>query len=132
MTSANTATPTKASMISAPTAPSGYRRTKNRTAPSGPRTLAPARLSSASWSMTATPVSLLVLDARVERDVGHVDDEVDQHHHDGDEHDQVLHDRIVAPADRFHEEARDAGDVEHGLGDDQAADQERGLDADDG
>src|SRR4029079_1143985 len=41
----------------------------------------------------------LVGDARIEREVGHVDQEVDRHHGDGDEHHQVLHDRIVAPED---------------------------------
>ena len=54
------------------------------------------------------------------------------HHDHGDQHHEVLHDRIVAPADRLDQEAGDAGDVEHGLGDDQAADQERRLDADHG
>ena len=52
--------------------------------------------------------------------------------HDADEHHEVLHDRIVAVAHRLDHEARDAGNIEDRLGDDQAADQECGLDADDG
>ena len=47
-----------------------------------------------------------------------------------DEHHEVLHDRIIAPAQRLDQEAGDAGNVEHGFRDDQAADQERRLDAD--
>src|SRR6267378_3119545 len=70
--------------------------------------------------------------ARVEHAVEHVDEEVRQDHHDGDEHHEVLHDRVVAPQDRLHEEARDAGQVEHRLGHHQTADEERELDADDG
>src|SRR3954447_4264784 len=69
-------------------------------------------------------------DARIEHRVEEVDEEIDRDRDHRDEHDQVLHDRIIAPADRFHEEARDAGDVEYGLGDDQPAHQKRGLDAD--
>ncbi len=64
--------------------------------------------------------------------VGHVDQEIDHHHDEGDQHHQVLHDRIVAPQDRLDEEAGHAGNVEHRLGDDQAADEEGRLDADDG
>src|SRR5207249_680144 len=60
----------------------------------------------------------------------HVDDEVDRYDDDGDEHHQVLHHRVVAPANRLDEEARDAGNVEDGLGDDQSAQQKGGLDTD--
>ena len=45
-------------------------------------------------------------------------------------HDQVLHDRIVAPTDRLHQETRDTGDVEHRFRHDQPTHQERGFDAD--
>ncbi len=64
--------------------------------------------------------------------VGQIDDQVHGHDDDGDEHHEVLHHRIVAPADRLDQEAGDAGDVEDRFGDDQAAEQERGLDADGG
>src|SRR5215510_15273371 len=82
--------------------------------------------------MTATAASLLVLDARIENDVQHVDDEIGNHHHDGDEHHQILHDWIVAPANGLDQEPRHTGNVEYRLGDDQAADQEGRLDANDG
>ncbi len=55
-----------------------------------------------------------------------------EYHDHRDQHHQVLHDRVIAPADRLDQVAGDAGNVEHGFGDDQAADQERGLDADHG
>ena len=60
-----------------------------------------------------------------------IDEEIHRDDDDGDEHDKILHDRIIARADRLDEKARDAGNVEHGLGDDEPADQKRGLDADD-
>jgi hypothetical protein len=56
--------------------------------------------------------------------------EIRDHHDHCDQHHEVLHDRIVAPADRLDQEARDAGDVEHRLGNDQSADQKSRLDPD--
>src|SRR4030095_16585804 len=128
---AKTAVITKGSTITAPIAPSGWRRAVKISWLRRPVMLAPARWSSASWSMMAI-VLIRVLDARVEDHVGHVDQEIDRDHHEGDQHHQVLHDRVVAPADRLDEEAGDARDVEHRLGDDQATHQEGRLDADDG
>ena len=57
--------------------------------------------------------------------------EVRQDDDDGDEHDEVLHDGVVAPEDGLHEEAGEAGKVEHRLRDDEPADQEGELDPDD-
>src|SRR5262245_53188153 len=81
--------------------------------------------------MTATCPSRLVLDAWVEHHVHQIDQEIYEHDDDGDEHHQVLHDRVVTPADGLDEEACHAGDVEYRLGDDQSTNQERSLDADD-
>src|SRR3954468_2208275 len=121
MTSANMAPSTSTSMMTAPAAPSGWRQKKNRSRPNVPPAPAPARASSAAKSATSTPCFpaatglVRVLDARIERRVEHVDQEVHDHDDDGDEHDEVLHDRIVARADRLDEEAGDARDVEHCL-----------------
>src|SRR3990172_2403786 len=71
-------------------------------------------------SARAAVGSLAIAHARVEHPVEHVHDEVREHHHDGDEHHEVLHDRVVAPEDRLDQEARDARQVEHGLGDHEA------------
>src|ERR671917_894040 len=129
---AKTAASTKATTMARPSTPSGWRRAWNRAAPIRPSTLAPARASAAPWSTTgegdpATATTRLPLvrvpDARVERGVEHVHGEVHDHHHDGDEHHQVLHDRVVAPQDRLHQEAGDPGDVEDRLRHDQPADQ---------
>ena len=137
MKSANSAANTNTTMMTAPMAPSGYCRARWRSFDQ--------RLSSLSAASHRHGVDFDAsighaflhgpsrnTDARVERRVEQIDEEVHEHDNDGDEHHQVLHDRVVAPADRLDQEARDAGNVEHGLGDDQAADQEGGLDADDG
>src|SRR5437868_9087666 len=116
------------SMMAPPTAPSGLRRMKRPSVVPHPgRAGAPTTTRS-----TGTPTGLAIADARVEHTVQHVHEEVRQNHHDGDEHHEVLHDRVVAPEDRLHEEARNAGQVEHGFGHHEAADEERELDADDG
>src|SRR5512139_1257359 len=73
-----------------------------------------------------------ILDAWIERGVSEIDQEVDRYRDHGDEHHQVLNDRVVAPADRLDQEACDARDVEYRLSDDQAAHQEGRLDADNG
>src|SRR3954453_20175477 len=105
MTSANMAPSTSTSMMPGPAAPSGWRQKKNRRRPNVPPAPAPARASSAAKSATSTPRlpaatrSVRVLDARVERRVEHIDQEVHDDHHDGDEHDEVLHDRVVARSD---------------------------------
>src|SRR5712691_9682426 len=108
---------------------------KKRTAPQRLLTLAPAAVSSAWKSRVAIFRSLLtalisVLDARIQGRVQHVDDEVNRDNNHRDEHHEILNHRIIAPAHRLDEKARDAGDVEYGLDDNQPAQQKSGLDAD--
>src|SRR6266852_1233167 len=64
--------------------------------------------------------------------VEHVDREVCDHDDQGNQHHQVLDDRIIAPADRFHQKAGDAWDIENGFSDDQSADQKSRFDTDHG
>src|SRR5207245_1062364 len=73
-----------------------------------------------------------IADPRIENAVEHVDQQIAEDHDHGDEHDEVLHDRIVTPENRLNQEARDPRQVEDGLGDHEAADEKRELDADDG
>src|SRR5262245_57588618 len=114
------------SISTPPAAPSGFLRAKRARAIHGPgRGRAPAA-TAISARLTA------IADARIENAVEHVDEQVAEDHDHGDEHHEVLHDGIVAPEDRLDQEARDPRQVEHGLGDYEAADQERELDPDDG
>src|SRR5467141_1445434 len=126
---ASTAVTSMTSMMAPPAAPSGLRwMNRPSVVPHPGRAGAPTTTRS-----TRTPTGLAAIaHARVEHAVEHVDEEVAEDHHDGDEHHEVLHDRIVAPQDRLHEEARDAGQVEHGLAHHEATDEEGELDADDG
>src|SRR5690242_5229798 len=125
---ANTAVNRMTSIRNPPIAPSGFLR-QNR--PSTVHT--PGRRRARATPGTSTPSGLVAIaHARVEETVEHVHEEVREDHHDGDEHHQVLHDRVVAPEDRLHQEAGDPGEVEHGLGHHEAADEERELDADHG
>src|SRR5437867_7313613 len=116
---ASTAVTSMTTMMAPPAAPSGLRRMKRPSVVPHPgRAGAPITTRS-----TGTPTGLAIAHARVEHAVEHVDEEVRQDHDDGDEHHEVLHDRVVAPQDRLHEEAGDAGQVEHGLGHHEAADE---------
>ena len=63
--------------------------------------------------------------------VAEVDEQVDQHVGGREHQDDALDDRIVAAQDRIDGQPADAGDREHRLGDDDAADQQRDADADD-
>src|SRR5207244_7385951 len=124
--SAKTAVSNITSISAPPAAPSGFLRVKRATAAAAPTRAPPATGTVMALGLTA------IADARVEDAVQHVDQQVGEDHHDGDEHHEVLHDRIVPPEDRLHQEPGDAGQVEDGLGDHQAADEEGELDRDDG
>src|SRR5437016_1722339 len=126
---ASTAVTSMTSMMAPPAAPNGLRWTNRPSVVPHP-----GRVGAATTTRsTGTPSGLAAIaHARVEHAVEHVDEEVRQDHHDGDEHHEVLHDRVVAPQDRLHEEPCDAGQVEDGLGHHETADEERELDADDG
>src|SRR5687768_2510225 len=117
------------SMMNPPAAPRGFLRMKRPSTVSAPgRARAPRAVAGSSTVAWLAAIA----HPRVEETVEHVHEEVGEDHHHRDEHDQVLHDRIVAPEDGLDEKARDAGQVEHVLGDDEAADEEGELDADDG
>src|SRR3989475_5402166 len=126
---ASTAVTSMIAMTASPAAPSGLRRmNRPSVVPHPGRAGAPTTTRS-----TGTPTGLATIaHARVEHAVEHVDEEVAEDHHDGDEHHEVLHDRVVAPQDRLHEEPCDAGQVEDGLGHHETAYKESKLDADDG
>src|SRR3990172_6796686 len=120
---AKTAANTITSKTTPPAAPSGFFLTKRRTVvPMAGRAGRPA----------ATATSIAIAYRWVEHPVEQIHGEVRQHHHDGDEHHQVLDDRVVAPEDRLDQETRHPGQIEDGLGDHEAAEQERQLDADHG
>src|SRR5213592_1802766 len=73
-----------------------------------------------------------VPDTRVDPRVADVHQEVHDDEHAGHEHDQRLDERVVTVRDRLHEEQPEAVEVEHLLGDDEAADEERELEGDHG
>src|SRR5947207_96577 len=124
---------TSISTISAPpAAPSGFFR-QNRHSVAAK--LGPPGFAAGTVPTSATLVAMVlscVPDTRVEPAVEHVDEEVGEDDDDRDEHDERLHDRIVAPENRLHEEAREARQVEDRLGHHEPPDEERELDADHG
>ena len=65
-----------------------------------------------------------VPDARIEHRVEQVDDQIDQHVERRDQHHHALDQREVVARNALHEQLADAVQVEHLLGDDEAADQE--------
>src|SRR5262249_20030027 len=104
---AKIAVSTMISMITPPTAPSGFLR-QNRT----------STVQTVGWALSvgavvATKPSAGIADPRIEDAVQHVNEKVRDDDDGGDDHDQVLHDRIVAPKNRLDEEAREPGQVEH-------------------
>src|SRR5713226_10561227 len=90
---ANTAVSRITSIRKPPIAPSGFLRQKRAST-----VHAPGRRRAMLTGGTSTPSGLVAIaDARVEESVEHVHDQVRDDDHDGDEHDQVLHDRVVPP-----------------------------------
>src|SRR5438093_9162854 len=79
----------------------------------------------------STVVLISVTYPRVEQHVRKVDQQIDQHVDRGKNQDHALNDGIVAAQDRIDGEASDAGQREHRLGDDRAADQQCDANADD-
>src|SRR5215470_19689488 len=110
-------------MMRAPTAPSGFLRTKVATCPSQPICGASGAEAVASIREVLTLISV-VADAGVEPRVGEVDQEVHDHEAERDEEHQGLHYRVVSVGHRVHHEAAHAVQGEDGLGDHEAADEE--------
>src|SRR3990170_1454292 len=110
--SAKTAAKTITRITTPPAAPRGFFRIKrNTTVPIPGRAGRPA----------ATASSAAIAHPRVEDPVEQVHRQVRQHHHDGDEHHQVLDDGVVAPEDRLDQETGHPRQVEDGLGDHEPA-----------
>src|SRR5712692_3180538 len=126
-TAAKRAVTTITSMSTPPAAPSGFFRKKRPSAVHAPPRARGSAPTASSAGLTAT-----IADSRIQDAIQHVYGEVRQDHHDRDEHHEGLDDRVVAPEDRVHEEAGDAREVEHALGDDQAPDEKSELDPDHG
>ena len=76
--------------------------------------------------------SAVVADARIEKAVKDVDRQVGEGEDADHDHHQGLGHVVVVVGDRLDEQLADTVEVEHLLGDDEAAHQERELDADDG
>src|SRR5258708_36066752 len=99
------------------------RTARQRFVPWGPAAVSSAWKSRVAIFASPLPALIGVLDARIQRRVQHVDDEVYRDNDDRDEHHEILNHRIVAPADGLDEKARHARNVKHGLDDDQPAQQ---------
>src|SRR3989304_5951612 len=93
---AKTAANSIRSITTPPAAPRGFLRAKRRRVVHVPGRAGrpPATTTPASARAAGGPPALAP--ARGEHPVEHVHDEVREHHHDGDEHHEVLHDRAVA------------------------------------
>src|SRR4051794_24020022 len=78
----------------------------------------------AAMSADATLIRLSIAHARVDQGVADVDREVDEHVSRREQQRDALDDRVVAPQDGVDGEPAKARDREHGLGHDDAADQE--------
>src|SRR6202030_4289635 len=99
-----------------PTITVGWRRTASRS----------QRLCATTGAaMSAGATAISVADARIEQSVADVDREIDQHIGGREQQDDALDDRVVAAQDGIDGEPADAGDGEHRLGNDDAADKAR-------
>src|SRR2546423_8019358 len=77
-------------------------------------------------------VAMSVPDPWIEKHVTQIDGEIDQNVGRGEDQDDALNDRIIAPQDRVDGETADSRDCENRFRDDRAADEQRDADADDG
>src|SRR3989338_4716649 len=131
-TFAKSAANTITSITTPPAAPSGFLRANRSVVAQAPGGAGRAPATTSPASARAAAGSGAIAHPRVEHAIEHVDREVREHDDDRDEHHEVLDDRVVAPEDRLDQEACHPRQVEHGLGDDEPADQEGELDADHG
>src|SRR3954468_21680638 len=113
-------------MSTAPATMVGWRRRK-------PRAFGVAIEKAGAAMLAETALMRLsIAHARVDQGVADVDREVDEHVGGREEQRHALDDRVVAAQDGVDGQAAEAGNREHGLGHDDAADQEPEADADDG
>src|SRR6056297_4230698 len=73
-------------------------------------------------AMSVPPCGAVDAQARVDREIEHVDDQVDAHEHHRDEHQVGGHDGDIDELDRVDEEKADARPLKHRLGDDREGD----------
>src|SRR5215213_8944133 len=122
--------------ITRPKVPSGWRRTKLSDAAQavrlGTSVSCGEAVAAGLGRVTVIAGPSRVADARVEPGIEQVDDEVGEHEDGDHQHGQRLRHDVVLVLHRLHEQPADAVQVEDLLGDDQAADQEGELDADQG
>src|SRR5712691_3236396 len=113
---ANTAAPITAKRMRAPARAAGLRASlRHAREPSVPRTESPP---TATLEVAYVPMDTAASahpNLRVEVDVEEVDDEVHQHHDEGEDEDPLLHDGEVELADGVDDEPAQAGYREHGL-----------------
>src|SRR5262245_44645569 len=131
-TSAKSALTTSRSMSTPPAAPRGFLRQNRATAVQTPirSVTRPATVTISSPVLAMTGL-VAITDPGIEPTVEKIHHEVRQDHHDGGEHDQILHDRVVTPQDRLHQEPRHTRQIEDGLSHHEPADEKRELEADD-
>src|SRR5260370_24773796 len=112
--------------IAKPIATVGWRRRSSRKAARSRRAAEIASKSSGAVVMASIP------HARIEHGVAQIHQQIDDHIGRREQQDDALYDGVVAAQDRIDREPADAGDREHGLRHDDAADQHRHAYADDG
>src|SRR5260221_12988332 len=83
-----------------------------------------------AFGTSSATAAMSVADARIEEHVAQVHREVDEHVGRGKHEHHALDERVVAAQDRVHREPSDAGEGEHGFGDDGTADGQSDPDAD--
>src|SRR5712691_13460935 len=108
------------------TAPNGCCRQKSRNA---------LGTESAGAGATGTSIVIgasVIADPRIEHGVEQIHREIDEDVERGDQHHHALYQREVVARDALHEQFSDAVEIEHLLGDHQAADQEGEFEPDDG
>src|SRR5262249_29873535 len=106
---------TSASVSTAPSA--------NVTCRHGPRCVISDVGTSCETSLRHERCRLVITDARIEREVSEVDEEIDGDDRGGDEDGDALDHRQIARGDRAEREAAEAGEREHRLEDDAAGEQ---------
>ena len=84
----------------------------------------------AAWAMESPPQFRRM--RGIEEGIEQVDEQIDEDEDRGDQQHEALDQREVAARRRIDEQLADAVEVEHLLGDDEAADQEGELEADHG
>ena len=127
ITAAKTAMKTRKPRMIRPTTADRWRRTLRSVSRHRPVVRVGSRRSSADERVDDVGCQDAVAhrwpDPRVEEAVRDVDEQVDHDVDEGDEQGEALDDHVVAAGDRLEQRPPDAGQVEHGLGQDRARQQ---------